>query len=318
MKLITAAVILGSTLSLVACAPDGREGDGMGDDDGSGSGSGSGSGEARRCTKMDIVFVVDDSGSMAEEQGNLASNFPMFADLLLNYVNGDGEHIDFRVAVTTTGKTVTTNITTDLGLGMPVTQTLTETGDNGKFRNNCNVAKSYLEPADPNLGQTLGCRANVGTSGPGTEMPMMATKLALVDRVMDGTNAGFLRDDALLGVVMLTDEDDSSTTQDTINITVSLSNPNGATPTTDYNPVDFVTTLDTIKGNRSRWAAGVIAGQTACTSSFGDAAAATRLQEFVQLSGTQGVFSSICEGNLTAGLQQVIEKFQSACGGIIL
>lgn len=318
MKLITAAVILGSALSLVACAPDGRGDDGGGDD-GSGSGSGSGSGEVRRCTKMDIVFVVDDSGSMAEEQGNLASNFPMFADLLLNYVNGDGEHIDFRVAVTTTGKTVTTNITTDLGMGFPPqTQTLTETGDNGAFRKNCNVARSYLEPTDPGLGTTLGCRANVGTSGPGTEMPMMATKLALVDRVTDGTNAGFLRDDALLGVVMLTDEDDSSTTQDHIDITVSLSNPNGATPTTDYNPPDLVATLDAVKGNRSRWAAGVIAGPTACTSSFGDAAAATRLQQFVQLSGTQGVFSSICVGNLTSGLQQVIEKFQSACGGIIL
>jgi hypothetical protein len=82
--------------------------------------------------------------------------------------------------------------------------------------------------------------------------------------------------------------------------------------------VDLVNFLDTFKGNRSRWATGVIAGPTACSSGFGDAAAATRLQEYVTLSGTQGVFSSICVGNLTAGLQQVIEKFQSACGGIIL
>lgn len=313
MKLITAAVVLGSTLSLVACTPDGREdGDGEGDGsgDGSGSGSGSGSGEARRCTKMDIVFVVDDSGSMAEEQGNLATNFPMFADLLLNYVNGDGDHIDFRVAVTTTGKTVTTNFAG--GVGLPP---ITETGADGEFRKNCNVNKSYLEPTDPNLGQTLGCRANVGTSGPGTEMPLIATKLALSDRIADGKNAGFVRDDALLGVVILTDEDDSSSTQSTI--TIDPFNPT-ATGGVDFHPQDLIQFLDTFKGNRSRWATGVIAGQTACTSSFGDATAATRLQEFVQMSGTQGVFSSICVGNLTSGLQQVIEKFQSACGGIIL
>jgi hypothetical protein len=62
----------------------------------------------------------------------------------------------------------------------------------------------------------------------------------------------------------------------------------------------------------------VIAGEQACSSGFGDATAATRLKEFTNLAGTQGVFSSICAGNLTAGLQQVIEKFQSACGGIIL
>ena len=46
---------------------------------------GSNPGTARQCNKMDIVFVVDDSGSMAEEQTNLATNFPMFAQLLSHY-----------------------------------------------------------------------------------------------------------------------------------------------------------------------------------------------------------------------------------------
>lgn len=323
MKLITASIVLGSALSLIACGPEGRDGDGDGggdgDGDGSGSGSGSGTNTPRQCSKMDIMFVVDDSGSMAEEQGNLGQNFPMFADVLLNYVNPDGDHIDFRVAVTTTGKTVTTTINTNLGMGFPPqSQTLTETGDNGEFRKNCNVARNYLEPTDPNLGDTLGCRANVGTSGPGTEMPLIATKLALDERIMDGKNAGFIREDALLGVVMLTDEDDSSTLQDNITITIDLSNPGSTTTTTDFNPTELVQFLDTFKGQRSRWATGVIAGETACSSSFGDAAEATRLKEFVNLSGTQGVFSSICAGNLTTGLTQVIEKFQAACGGIIL
>src|SRR5450432_184849 len=65
---------------VAACGP-GMRGDDFGDDDGSGSGMGSGSGVAGQCDKMDIVFVVDDSGSMSEEQSNLASNFPMFASI---------------------------------------------------------------------------------------------------------------------------------------------------------------------------------------------------------------------------------------------
>src|SRR5690349_15285879 len=38
--------------------------------------------KADECQKMDIVFIVDDSGSMAEEQSNLASNFPKFVQVL--------------------------------------------------------------------------------------------------------------------------------------------------------------------------------------------------------------------------------------------
>lgn len=265
---------------------------------------------------MDIVFVVDDSGSMSEEQSNLASNFPMFADVLLNYVNEDGEHIDFRVGVTTTGRDISYSVS--FGAGFPP-MSFSEMGDDGALKNNCNVSRRWLEPTDPNLGMTLGCRANVGTSGPGTEMPLLMAKWALGDRVADGTNAGFLRDDALLGIVMLTDEDDSSSTAN--NYTVDASNPNSG-PMIDFQPADAIQFFDTLKGHRSRWAAGVIAGETSCNSGFGAAAEATRLKQFVQMTNANGtqqaVFSSICAGNLTTALSDVIAKFQSACGGIIL
>ena len=308
-----ASMLLGSALALMACGPDGRDGNGQGTTDGGpGSGDG-GTGTAQACQKMDLVFVVDDSGSMAEEQTNLATNFPMFADVLQNYVNADGEKIDFRIAVTTTGKDF--SYTISVGGGLPP-QTITESGDNGEFKNNCGVARRWLEPTDPGLGSTLGCRANVGTGGSGTEMPLLMSKVALADRVADGTNAGFLRQDALLGIVILTDEDDSSTSAN--NVTVGF----GGSPAPDFHAADLVTFLDQLKGNRTRWAAGVIAGPTMCTSSFGSADPATRLQEFVTLSNAQGpqqaVFTSICDGNLTTALTDIVNKFQSACGNIIL
>ena len=39
-------------------------------------------------------------------------------------------------------------------------------------------------------------------------MAVLAVELALTDRIDDGSNGDFLRDDALLAIVMLTDEDD--------------------------------------------------------------------------------------------------------------
>jgi len=295
-------------LCLIACGPSSRD-PGGGDDTNTGPDAGDTTTTPRQCNKMDLVFVIDDSGSMSEEQSNLATNFPMFATLLSNYTTPDGQKIDYRIAVTTTGKDLMYTITNG-----PITLPQNEDGDNGAFRNNCNMTKRFLEPTDANMQQVLSCRANVGTGGPSYEMPLLMTKWALGDRVTDGTNAGFLRNDALLGVVMLTDEDDASTMQNNFNVTVT------SQPPVDYQPADLITFLDTLKGHRTRWAAGVIAGPTDCSSSFGNAAKATRLQDFVMQANstsTQASFSSICDGNLTGALQKTLDTFQAACGVVI-
>jgi hypothetical protein len=182
--------------------------------------------------------------------------------------------------------------------------------------NDCGPQTRWLDKTDPSLNNDLSCRANVGTSGSSIEMPMLMAKWSLVDRAMDGTQAGFLRSDALLAIVMITDEDDSSTTQNGFTMDAT-----GNTPK-DFNPPDLVMALDTLKGNRTRWAAGVIAGDGDCSSNFGMAADGVRLKQFVTLANgngtTQAVFSSICDGDLTIGLKKALDTFQSACGAIIL
>src|SRR5690606_10681479 len=247
---------------IAACGPTGRDDiDGTGDGDGDGDGSGSGSGiteQPRQCEKMDIVFVVDNSGSMEEEQANLAANFPLFAEKIRTYTVPNGQPLDFRVALTTTGRDV--NYSIDLGFG---SFAQSESGENGEFRNNCNVPDRWLDKNAANFDATMACRANVGTNGPSIEMPMLMTKWALAERIADGTHAGFLRDDALLAIVMLTDEDDASTTED--NFTMGTT---GTTPT-NFNGTDLANFLDQVKGNRTRWAAGVIAGDGNCSSGFG-------------------------------------------------
>lgn len=263
---------------------------------------------ADECQKMDIVFVVDDSGSMAEEQSNLATNFPKFITVLDAFKTKSGAKLDYRVAVTTTGRDVKYSIEAP-GFG---TFPMDEKGDDGAFRNtkSCGPTKRWVEKADADKSTRFSCLAKVGTGGPSIEMPLESLKLALNDRVADGTNAGFLRPDALLAVVILSDEDDCSTSDNDFiykgdGACEAMAN---AKPLTDY-----VSMLDTAAKGPGRWATAVIAGDKACTSSFGKAADAKRLKSFVGLAGKNGTFSSICDGDLSGSLQKALDTFDAAC-----
>lgn len=259
------------------------------------------------CAKMDIVFVVDDSGSMAEEQTNLASNFPRFITVLNDFRTSNGKPLDYRVAVTTTGRDVKYKVGIP-GLELP----LNEKGDNGAFRMKCGMSRRWLQRDDPgDLGGTFGCVAKVGTGGPSLEMPLYAMHLAFNDRVADMTNAGFLRRDALLATVVLTDEDDCSREDNNFSIlSDACGNSAQVEPVTKY--IDM---LDKVKEGRGRWATAVIAGQQTCKSQFGDAAEAKRLKDFVSKTGKNGVFSSICAGDLTEALKDALKTFTAACEG---
>lgn len=261
------------------------------------------------CTKMDLVFVVDDSGSMGEEQSNLASNFPAFIKILDDTKSKSGVPLNYRIAVTTTGRDIDYTVQPPFGGPIP----FNEKGDNGAFRNKkeCGGSKRWLDRGDPNVSSVFSCLAKVGTGGPSVEMPLEALDLAFGARTADATNAGFRRDDALLGVVILTDEDDCSRKDNNFTIgTEACADMKGVVPLTDY-----VATLDRVAKGKGRWAASVIAGPgpSSCKSAFGDADDARRLRSFVALSGQNGVFSSICEGDLTAGLKRALETFDGAC-----
>lgn len=304
---------IATALLLAACGVSDDNGNIAGLDGGGGRDGRGGSDEftdARPpevCSKMDILFVIDDSGSMSEEQGNLAQNFPQFVNVLDEYEAGDGL-LDYRLAVTTTGRDLAYTITVPFFPPL----LMTEPGDNGVMRQECGMSKRWIDRNDSAVANTFSCVANVGTSGPSLEMPLYATQLALGDRIADGTNAGFLREDALLAIVILTDEDDCSRTDNDFTITSDQCGANNA----DYMPVvETVDFLDTLVGSRDRWATAVIAGPSACSSSFGEANHAQNLQQFVSITGENAVFSSICSGDLTTALAEALDTFDAACQG---
>jgi hypothetical protein len=305
---------------LVAAGACGPSPSGNGDDDDGGDAGGTtdappdawethddgdGGTNADGCDKIDILFVVDNSGSMGQEQMNLGTNFPMFISVL------DASGLDYRVAITTTGMNYTYQQTSIPGFpAIPVTQ---NGGDNGAFLQpaSCGMTRKWIEKTDANRSQAFSCAANVGTSGPSDEMPLSAMRTAFEERMTDGTNAGFRRQDALLAIVILTDENDCSYEQSvTLGFAESLCSSQ-MEPPANYNAF-----LDTYTGDHGRWAAAIIAGPGpgSCSSTFGNADYAERLVQFANTAGpSNALVSSICAGDLTMGLTDALELFDTAC-----
>lgn len=325
----TAIVAWSCLLAAAACGPtstDGPGGGGGDDDDGTGpdakpdlgfidASHGGGSefidaAPQAACSQMDILFVVDNSGSMAQEQTNLAANFPMFINVLDTFTTTDGTPIDYRVAVTSTGRDM--DWVMELLPGFPPIPS-SQSGDDGEMLMRCGMTKRWLDKGDPDVAGTFACAAQLGTGGPAQEMPLYATKLALGDRIADGTNAGFLRHDALLAIVILTDEDDCSREDNGFTLGFSEDVCDALAPVPGY-----ATFLDTVTGGPGRWAVAAIAGPGpgSCSSDFGDAAEAARVRQFVDLAGDNGVFGNICEGDLASALHDALTTFDLACQNI--
>jgi hypothetical protein len=307
---VSSLLTLSLVSALAACGPPTRPGDDDDDDDDdTDAGPGDVDASSEQCRKMDLVFIIDDSGSMAEEQDNLALNFPMFADVLNDYRLGSGEDLDYRAAITTTGITATANITIEPPFPgfPPTTLSQPQTGADGKFRQACGMTRPWLERTDPSMATTFACAAKVGTGGPAFEMPLRAAELA----VQENVNPGFLRDDALLGIVVITDEDDCSRRISPFETHGDECATNGDTDLATV--TSFVSGFDARKGDRGRWATAVIAGPADCSSSFGTAANAIRLKQFVNETGDTAVFGDICQGSLAPALQAALDTFQAAC-----
>jgi hypothetical protein len=131
--------------------------------------------------KADVLLVVDDSCSMGDKHQAMSMNVAS----LLAYPAAS--QVDFQIGLTTT----------DLDL---VAQA-------GQLRG----TPLYLTGVSVNLTTTLGQRiVDVGTSGSGREQTLAPAVAALFPPLSTTTHAGFVRDDASLGVIGLSDADDQS------------------------------------------------------------------------------------------------------------
>ena len=184
-------------------------------------------------TKLDFLFVVDSSSSMCQEQANLSRNFSAFAALFDDL----GEAADYRIAVTSMDMTQdgprsrfeassapaqpqpTCNDdvpnTADCPADLP---SILRSGRDGNITDSADLERKFR------------CMATLGTRGSGIEMGLESMRSALS---CSGPNAArfgdcctaegeydptcaptvepdFLRPDAMLVVVFISDENDCS------------------------------------------------------------------------------------------------------------
>jgi hypothetical protein len=132
--------------------------------------------------KVDVLFVIDDSCSMEDDQTALAANFSSFIR------TANIRSVDFRLGVTTTNVFASSNGTSPGELVGPV-----------------------LDGSRSNLASEFAAQANVGIEGSATEAGLEAMLLAL-QRSEQGflDNQDLFRLDAAWVVVIVSDEDDQS------------------------------------------------------------------------------------------------------------
>jgi len=155
--------------------------------------------EKKKVTDVDLLFVIDNSGSMEHEQQNLAANFPELIAKL------EQAQLDYRVGV----------VSTDLGAGDYGLPSCEQAGGDGGALQTDPREPGCPLPSDPWIerdGQTtnvpdddvaaaFSCIAKLGISGCGFESQLESMYRAVDPQV----NPGFLRDDAALAVVFITD-----------------------------------------------------------------------------------------------------------------
>ncbi|MGA9521439.1 MAG: hypothetical protein WBV82_08245 [Myxococcaceae bacterium] len=128
--------------------------------------------------KADILFVIDNSPSMAAYQQSVAANLDDFLQYALNSgVRG----VDFQLAV----------VSADPAQG-------------SAFLSGPTHPEKVLTRSTPNIAAKFASKVNVGTNGSGAPSCLERALAALTAPMANAENAGFLRDDSALSVICIT------------------------------------------------------------------------------------------------------------------
>lgn len=227
--------------------------------------------------KVDILFVIDFSGSMGQEQTAMAANFTAFIQF------AQAQALDYQIGVTSTGTAQEAGrlFHTDRARG---------NGYGGPFANR--IVTPATTP-DPETVFSQNVQAiNLYGGSAADEAGLYASYQALTPPVITGHNAGFLRPDAVLSVIYVSDEPEQTGT--------GIGAP--------ANDVDFyVNFLLSIKGfrNTNLFTASAIVGDapSGCNGAGGNASAAPRYIEVANRTG--GIFQSICTSDWSRSLEDL-------------
>lgn len=284
-----------------------------------GSGGADGAGDAggnSGCKKVDLLFVIDNSGSMEDEQANLVASFPGFIDAMQSTLS---DTQGYNVGV----------ISSDLYGGdlgcFQEGALITRTAGQGSSNAQCDPyasGKRFMTEAD-DLADKFACAAQVGIDGDGNERPMQ-TMLAAASDAMNAPgacNEGFVRDDALLVVVIITDEEDDHEQMGCMGGTVNAD----PQPGSNGEPPQWFDELVAIKAGNEKSIVvlslvGPREGETCpelqkCNGGIDGAEVADRVIDFTEMF-TYGFVGPVCQP-YGPFFQEAISNIKSACDDFV-
>jgi hypothetical protein len=135
-------------------------------------------------TPVDILFIIDTSCSMEDEQESLAANFPAFIDF---FAEAD---LPFRLGITSTN---------------------VHEPDSEGLDGRLNGEPRWLEPDTPNLEDKFFEHAFMGIDEHHSDEKGLHASYQALEVRIDDTNADFIRSWANLAIIILSDEPDFST-----------------------------------------------------------------------------------------------------------
>jgi hypothetical protein len=263
------------------------------------------------CEKVDFLFVIDNSRSMAFAQENLKNSFAGFLSVLGDNLDANDFHIMVVDTDSWDGRAEDgEQPTVDAATGIDRCNDTLGAGrrSNGQDQQDCQVAngKRFVSLEQPELDSTFACMATVGTLGNAREQQMGAMLAAVSGPENDvgGCNEGFLRRDAILVVTIITNTDDQASLGD---------------------PAIWYDTLlqQTDKEEASVVVQGFLPGDAFAPSSSGLICnvlaainSAPRLEEFIS-SFTHGHFASVCESDYGPFFDAAVDSIQLACDDFV-
>lgn len=137
--------------------------------------------------RVDILFVIDNSGSMQSVQQAMANNAQRFADEMSRV-----SILDYHIGV----------LSTDMDNCM--------FSGGGKKCGFLVGQPTFVQKSTPDLVTTLASRMVLGTNGSATEVMFSPVMTALSTTMETGYNKGFYRQDAFLAVIFITDANEQS------------------------------------------------------------------------------------------------------------
>jgi len=231
----------------------------------------------RPMAQVDVLFVIDNSGSMADEQQRLAQRLASFVGTLST--------VDWKIGITTTDVS-----NGPFGLKGALVN-FVGTSSRSLNRDTVNYGQAFLNTVTAN-GTPTGCGNSTAPSCPsGDEQPLAAINLAIGLR--NSGNSGFFRADADLATIVLSDEDEHS---------------DGSMTKSPTTPQQVVNTVKAAWGNEKAFTGyGIIIepGDSACKDiSRGNYG--TFVTELAQITG--GTTGSICDEDYSTALQSIGQR----------